>query len=203
MESEQLLGAIHSSYTNMCTFQHAETLRLRLRVALYKVQTNQTKTPLSELTLPTYQQPTPSLTLSSTNSSHPSVPSITLSPARHQSLTNSSAFPRLLPAPVLLPTAYSSRMITESHIPSSPPSTRTSPDRSKTAAAFATPIARRRVVQQSDRESEDEDTDEGDGDCEMEMLQRRREQRFEDGDLTSSVVKGRAASGLLELMRAA
>jgi hypothetical protein len=31
---------------------------------------------------------------------------------------------------------------------------------------------------------------------------RRLERRFEEGELTSSVVKGRAASGLMELMKA-
>lgn len=67
------------------------------------------------------------------------------------------------------------------------------------ATAFATPVAQRRGVEQLSSPPESEERDGMDGEA---RAGRRREERFETGDLTSSVVKGRAASGLLELMRA-
>lgn len=68
---------------------------------------------------------------------------------------------------------------------------------------FATPVAKRQRMEQ-DCEDEEEDAEFRDEEKEetvQERLERLRERKFEDGDLTSSVVKGRAADGLLELMR--
>lgn len=71
--------------------------------------------------------------------------------------------PRLLPAPVLLPTAYSNRMVYEAVRPSSPPA-------HSQYQHIATP---RRVSGHSD-----------------------------DKELTSSIIKGRVAEGLLGLKHA-
>jgi hypothetical protein len=65
-------------------------------------------------------------------------------------------------------------------------------------ADYRTPAARR--IREADYEDEYEDGDDDTADLTIqERLQRQRERGFERGDLTSSVVKGRAAMGLLEL----
>ncbi|KAF2183238.1 hypothetical protein K469DRAFT_711222 [Zopfia rhizophila CBS 207.26] len=210
-----------SSNPSKTTPTKAEKLRLRLQFALYKVRTNQTQTPLAELALPTPES-TPSLpslnasTATTITSSAPSstqpIPDITVSPTLRESVTHvvanidsSAHYPKLAGGPVLLPTAYSSRMIHDYHVPSSPPvlhSATVSPERLMSPTCvqaeqdFRTPVAKRRRAE----EDEEEIDGEREGGVE-ERLQRLREKRFEEGDLTSSVVKGRAASGLLELMR--
>ncbi|EON63473.1 hypothetical protein W97_02701 [Coniosporium apollinis CBS 100218] len=128
----------------------ADTLRLRLRIAMYKVRTNQTAVPLSRLRV-TRQSPSASFPSASTSSSAPrptpspakaapqNVPSIVVSTTTHTLSSSSSkaaalsspkavapsaavsAVPKLLPAPVLVPTAFSSRHITEPYFASSPP----------------------------------------------------------------------------------
>jgi hypothetical protein len=93
-------------------------------------------------------------------------------------------------------------------VPSSPPAptpgNAASPKRllspiRETGKGFATPVAKRRRVEEGDREREEEE--EEDEETVQGRLDRLREKEFEDGCLTSSVVKGRAASGLLELMK--
>ncbi|OCL10242.1 hypothetical protein AOQ84DRAFT_353638 [Glonium stellatum] len=187
------------SFSEPSIKSQAETLRLRLRVALYKVRTNQTNIPLSELALPA-ESPEPELpTLAST--SRPPVPSITISstsPAatRTAPTTTTTAVPKLLPAPILRPTAYSSRHITEPYLPSSPPAS-ASPESTDTTP-LATPIAQTRPIEQLSSPPESEERG---ASC---AQQRRRGELLvdDDADLASSVVTGRAASGLLELMRA-
>ncbi|KAK5016666.1 hypothetical protein LTR39_001958 [Cryomyces antarcticus] len=139
-DCEDLLPAVREQASEMMiTTSHAEILRLRLQVAIYKVRTNQIHTPLSQLLLPSqqngsqsrtegpasrlYSSPTtiPILPHSpSTEAALPPIPTITISPSKAAS-TRTTGIPKLLPAPILRPTAYSSRHITESYMPSSPP----------------------------------------------------------------------------------
>ncbi|TKA65173.1 hypothetical protein B0A49_04838 [Cryomyces minteri] len=139
-DSEDLLPAMRERASDLTTMtSHVEILRLRLRVAIYKVRTNQIHTPLSQLLLPFQQNGSqsraeglasrldsspnaiPKLTHSpSTEAALPPIPTITISPSKAAS-TRTTTIPKLLPAPILRPTAYSSRHITESYMPSSPP----------------------------------------------------------------------------------
>jgi len=102
---------------------------------------------------------------------------------------NDRPFPKLLPAPVLKPTAYSSRMIYDTALPSSPPASK-SPERgtlaqqmSMLAQQISTP-ARPHVRQLSSP---------------PDSAERDAARRDVDMDVTSSVVKGRVAEGLLGL----
>ncbi|CAD6590761.1 MAG: hypothetical protein ASARMPREDX12_004723 [Alectoria sarmentosa] len=150
--------------------QHAETLRLRLRLAYFKVQTNQTNLPLSQLRI-------------SRNEALPSQDS-TLKQNEQPLL------PKLLPAPVLIPTAFSARMIARPQDLSSPPC---SPDHSaqkESPEVFRTPaLPRQRVSNAQEQLSSPPGSDE-----------RISKRRYEAEDnLTSSAVRGKAAIGLLGL----
>ena len=80
---------------------------------MFKVQTNQTDVPLSRLQIsPQKRSPQPSATEPSASDTDP-----------HRVASNQSQIhhvPRLLPAPTLTPTAYSSRRIQGPHIPHIP-----------------------------------------------------------------------------------
>ncbi|KAJ9668254.1 hypothetical protein H2201_001684 [Coniosporium apollinis] len=165
----------------------ADTLRLRLRIAMYKVRTNQTAVPLSRLRVtrqspPAARQgasnpiPSASIPSASTSSSAPhpapspakpapqNVPSIVVSSTSHTLSSSSSskaaalsspkavapsaavsAVPKLLPAPVLVPTAFSSRHITEPYFASSPPdeggSRDAMPRQEQVRREFETPVS--------------------------------------------------------------
>ncbi|KAI9703709.1 MAG: hypothetical protein M1836_007479 [Candelina mexicana] len=93
----------------------AELLRLRLRVAMFKVQTNQTDVPLSRLQISPRKQSPTSLRKDTPLSTTPQLNSTS-------QISETRAAPRLLPAPVLEPTAYTARRISAYHVPSSPPS---------------------------------------------------------------------------------
>ncbi|KAF2001757.1 hypothetical protein P154DRAFT_562468 [Amniculicola lignicola CBS 123094] len=81
----------------------------------------------------------------------------------------------------------------------------------RTYARYLTPVPRRRRGGAGygdeegdvdvDMEDEGEGYEEGRRGGTVERIQRARERRFEEGDLTSSVVKGVVAKGLLELMQ--
>ncbi|KAF2264927.1 hypothetical protein CC78DRAFT_616320 [Lojkania enalia] len=187
----------------------AELLKLRLGFGIYKVKTNQVAKTGAEIlsTWETTSSLDPSLNASTltavTSSVAPMdstlIPSITLSPAQRDvthvvaNIDPSNTFPKLVGGPVLLPTAYSSRMIHDFHLPSSPPNahpTSVSPQQLVSPKKYRTPVAKR--VRTEADENREETVEE--------RLQRIREERYYDGDLTSSVVKGHAAKGLLELM---
>ncbi|KAK4693658.1 hypothetical protein P7C71_g3786, partial [Lecanoromycetidae sp. Uapishka_2] len=141
--------------------QHAETLRLRLRLAHLKVQTNQTDIPLSRLRL-------------CADDSDDQVFSQDTPDAQQASL------PKLLPAPVLLPTAFSARTISRPRIASSPSSpTKDSPKKAEGIETFRTPALPRHTAQTSSR-----------------AMSSPLEEK-----LTSSAVRGKAAIGLLGLRR--
>jgi hypothetical protein len=194
----------------------AELLRLRLGLATYKVKTNQVDKSGSEIishweTASSFSAPdfnaststAATLTSSSTSAAtKQNIPSITLSPARREPVLHVTArldpgqpIPKLVGGPQLLPTAFSSRMIHDYNMPSSPPDQLpkcVSPEGvySPTRREYATPVARR--------------LRDGNGEIDevtvSARMHKQRDSRFERGDLTSSVVKGNAAKGLLELM---
>ncbi|KAL8688429.1 MAG: hypothetical protein Q9218_005658 [Villophora microphyllina] len=148
---------------------HAETLRLRLRLALFKVQTNQTNIPLSQLRIPS-REPNPLPEQSS-----PTLP---------------TTLPTLLPAPILKPTAYSTRKIDEQpQMPSSPPSSIVgSPTKEDPPEVFRTPALPRRKPSLSEQSSSPPSHD---GDHHKRNMEYRH--------LSSSAVKGDAAVSLLGL----
>lgn len=149
-----------------------ETLRLRLRLAHFKVQTNQTNVPLSQLRISRNEAPPPQESILPRND----LPSL----------------PKLLPAPVLLPTAFSARMIARSHDLSSPPCSPDRGTRKESPEVFRTPALPRQIVPTALRQlSSPPGSDEG-------MSKKRYEEEEEDS-LTSSAVRGKAAIGLLGL----
>ena len=150
--------------------QHAETLRLRLRLAHFKVQTNQTNLPLSQLRVSREEPLLPQEPLLRPNEQQP--------------------YPKLLPAPVLLPTAFSARMIARPQDLSSPPCSPDHGTQRESPNVFRTPALPRQKVPTALRQlSSPPGSDEG-------MSKRQ----YEDEDnLTSSAVRGKAAIGLLDL----
>ncbi|SMQ50541.1 unnamed protein product [Zymoseptoria tritici ST99CH_3D7] len=147
---------------------YAEQLRLRLRVAMYKVQTDQVDVPFTDLQIEEdFADRTPTA-----EEVEGAVADLRreaqASLQAKQSRAKMQAVPKLLPAPTLVPTAYSSRMIYDAPMPSSPPVQR-SPARLPMGVKLETP-AKRALNDES--------------------------------ELTSSVVKGRVAEGLLGLRNA-
>lgn len=152
--------------------RHAETLRLRLRLAHFKVQTNQTNVPLSQLRTSRDESEDPPL---STDSS--------FGPDDQPSL------PKLLPAPVLRPAAYSARTIAPTQIPSSPPSSvNNSPYKATRDDVFRTPALPRHATHALPQQTSSPPDS-----------QERSRGRDDVSGLTSSAVRGKAAIGLLGL----
>lgn len=138
---------------------------------MYKVKTDQTCVPFTRLVLPRKEvQPDPS-------SDDEEDILLEIKPSQRRKTTapenitvTGGPISKLLPPPVLLPTAFSSRFITAPIIPSSPAST-SLPTNTETPGASPAKAFEKRMA--------------------------------DDGrELTSSIVKGRAASGLLDLMKA-
>ena len=156
-------------------------LRLRLRVAMYKIQTNQADVPFAELRVEGRGVPS----LSGQNAVEEAVAALRKEALSVQARRPPPSIPKLLPAPVLRPTSYSSRMIYETNLPSSPPLSG-SPERLPLAppTRVSTP---RRASRHLGSPSSSPDRFQG----------RQAEQ-----ELTSSVVKGRVAEGLLGLRHA-
>ena len=150
--------------------QHAEALRLRLRLAHFKVQTNQTNVPLSQLRIMRNEE----------------LPS--RDPALKQ--VEQPSLPKLLPAPILLPTAFSARMISRPQDLSSPPCSPGHNAQKESPEVFRTPALPRQRGSNAQRQlSSPPGSDE-----------RIPKKRYEDDDnLSSSAVRGKAAIGLLGL----
>lgn len=103
--------------------QQAESLRLRLRLALFKVQTDQTNIPLAQLRIPSHKLRNHQLPTD-------------LSPEH-----SNPAVRALLPAPILKPTAYSIRKIGLPQMLSSPPSSSgSSPAKTSVSDSFGRPL---------------------------------------------------------------
>ena len=166
---------------------NAEMLKLRLRVALYKVRTNQIDVPFAELLVEDRQW--------KARQTHDAIEEVVAALRQEAQQVSkhelNSSVPRLLPAPVLKPTAYSSRMIYATDLPSSPPVTG-SPEKPAGSSerlhmapvGMSTPQRLARMLSSPPTSP-----------------QRSRGAPTEQ-ELTSSVVKGRVAEGLLGLRNA-
>lgn len=189
----------------------AALLRTRLGFGIYKVKTNQIAKSGSDIISSwesSYYDPadaSTSMAIPSFDGSKDTheVPDITISSAkrdRHPVFIKANLDPfrpirdlKLTPAPILLPTATSSRILHDYDMPSSPPRVVSSEQLKspvKQRLDYATP------VNQSPR-SERTEQEFSDGSAQSGL---RKLQRFQDGDLTSSAVKGNAAKGLMQLM---
>ncbi|CAO1599713.1 hypothetical protein XANCAGTX0491_003428 [Xanthoria calcicola] len=158
--------------TGLSTLSRAETLRLRLRVALFKVQTGQTNIPVSQLRLPT-----------------PSVVESNQWPAS-SSRAGTVQPPGLLPAPLLEPTVRPNRLSQSTQMLSSPPVTRSgSPSKAPDGDIFRTPSLPLSKVGLSQQLSSPPNSPNGD----------LKEMDVEESRLSSSAVKGYAAISLLGL----
>lgn len=134
------------------------------------------------------------------------VPNINRSPARRDpqpafitaNLDPFRPIGKLTPAPILLPPTTSSRIVHDYDMPSSPPPGETpkliSPAQlrspTKQPQDYTTPVNQSPQSQKPDDDSRDGSAQSG----------LRKMQRFQEGDLTSSAVKGNAAKGLMQLM---
>lgn len=171
----------HSNTTHFLkTISRAELLRLRLRVAMYKVRTNQIAVPFPDLQVPAHlRAPTQKEAVEE------AVAELRReAQARQRPAPALGSIPNLQPAPLLRPTAYSSRMISERHVRSSPPRSRSgSPERLPSVVGASTPQA----------EAWRGSSPPAGG---------WRVNGVPESELTSSVVKGRVAEGLLGLRHA-
>ncbi|KAH7136018.1 hypothetical protein B0J11DRAFT_177002 [Dendryphion nanum] len=179
----------------------ADILRARFGMGMYKLKTNQVKKSSSdvisdwEITSMTFNNST-----TTANSSYQSLPSITLSPVRHEQAIQSDAqltraIPKLSGGPVLLPTAYSARMIHEYQMPSSPP-------QSISPQQLMSPV---RIGPQphghgtpSERQEQYSDDEEGDF-TGNQKTQRQVDRSFGSNDSMGNIVKGDAARRLMSL----
>ena len=146
---------------------------------MFKVQTGQTNLPLSQLAI---SKKSPKHSLSAVHVSSPVV----------------SAAPKLLPAPVLEPTAYSARTIKFPQMPTSPPRLKTTNpaenvhvESFSVEEEFRTP-ALSKHMQVLGQEQEPNCPHNG-------QRYAREKPAFREEDLTSSAVRGSAARGFLGL----
>lgn len=167
------------------TTSNAELLKMRLRVAMYKVQTNQVSVPFPNLrnVREGDARERPTVTQAAVEEAIAELRREAQEVAARRQQQTPSAFPTLQPGPVLRPTSYSSRMIYAKAIDlTSSPSPPMSPERLPVASpALYTP---QRSLHGHPSTAE-------------------RTNRPSEQELTSSVVKGRVAEGLLGLRHAA
>lgn len=150
---------------------------------MFKVQTNQMNVPMSRLEI------SPGNT-SRHSSATPGAQGTCNVAEQHP---DQAALPRLLPAPILRPTAYSARPITQTQVlSSSPDSAEDSPKPIMQEEAFRTPALPRQKRLASSRQLSSPPDSQAQVDESLDD---------EEDNLTSSVAKGRAADGLLGLMR--
>ncbi len=153
--------------------QNAETLRLRLRLAMFRIETNQTDVPLSLLRIPAPNAPDQSAPVTS-SPSHKTPPQ-----------------PTLLPAPILKPSSIPDRMSTRPNILSSPLSAgTTSAIQELSPETFRTPALPRHGSHPVQHTSSPVDDS---------RLSNSSGRRVENNRLSSSAVKGHAAISLLDL----
>ncbi|PVH93204.1 hypothetical protein DM02DRAFT_676995 [Periconia macrospinosa] len=184
----------------------AELLRTRLALGIYKVKTNQTGKRSSEI-ISSFEATNTPIT-SSTESIPPQgvVPSITLSTTTHSApfvsvkanLDPGRPIGKLTPAPVLVPTAYSSRMAQDYNMESSPPQPQSvSPEqlmssaKRRNQAQYMTPVPKRFREVEAHTEGVDAPLEE--------RIERMRSQESRVDETPSSVGKGSAAKGLMDL----
>ena len=189
----------------------ADLLRTRLCFGIYKVKTNQVEKPSTEI-IATWESSFSGSTDASASMTFTSsgekdehrVPNINRSPARRDpqpafitaNLDPLRPIGKLTPAPILLPPTTSSRIVHEYDMPSSPPPGEAPNMISQLRSPTKQPQDYTTPVNQSPRSQNPED-DSRDGSAQSGL---RKMQRFQEGDLTSSAVKGNAAKGLMQLM---
>ena len=206
--------------------QKAETLRTRLQLALYKIQTNQTTAPFARLQVPKPRSPSPEPHISSSspkssstlrpNSVQDDSISLEARVAAARARATSGLIPTVrplsaLPMPQLAPTAFSARWNNEfsvqesqssqtepTNIPSSPPLSQVSEViANSNLRPNASTVEPRTPLQLSDPiASQGEEVEE-------EEEVDSQSNKFRPHALTSSVVKGEAANSLLELVKGA
>lgn len=201
--------------------QKAETLRTRLQLALYKVQTNQTSKPFSRLTHPREWSPEPApQAISSSPLSSPRrrghfssmSPESKIAIARARATMQAKQHTRPLEKvthPTIVPTAFSARRVENDsasimviEIPSSPPVSNGSDIPRLVSAGAQNPLAEAKIVDGTDLPKTPIQLSSPPGSPEVKLsTATKRLKSSKYGGLTSSVVKGEAASGLLELMR--
>ena len=176
----------------------ASMLKLRLRVAIYKVQTNQTHLPFKDLKHGGQDVDGKATSEAVEEAVAQLRREAQLEQQRTQPSNNQPA-PKLLPAPLLLPTAYSSRTIYEPGLPSSPPAAESpekvtdSESHEKQAALLEKYTTHSRDAR---RRSESPESAEGLG------AENRSAGRSTEA-LAGSPVKGRVVEGLLGLRHSA
>jgi hypothetical protein len=96
------------------TVSHAETLKLRLQVAMYKIRTNQVNVPFAELQIEGEQRNAEEETKRNRHRVNEAVEAA-VATMRREAMDNmprsTGPPPMLIPGPLLYPTAYSSRMV--------------------------------------------------------------------------------------------
>jgi len=164
-----------------------ELLRLRLKVAMYKVETNQTRTPMSQLRLPSPPGRPSQQHSESSRVAFIEAHALKLKTQAATTTAPAPPVPKLLPAPKLIPTAHSAKHIyaRPDLSSSSTDSAETSPERlaQPPVGSFARSPVRQSATMHAATSA------------------LTRVQRPVDEHLTSHAVKGRAASSLLELMK--
>ncbi|KAI7155599.1 hypothetical protein KC349_g6842 [Hortaea werneckii] len=184
----------------------AQLLKLRLRVAMYKVQTNQTHLPFESLThagrdvdgRATSEAVEEAVAQLKREAYLKQEQQQQRQRQAEQESTNpptDQTVPRLLPAPVLKPTAYSSRQVVyeEAEPPSSPPASESTARRGSEPHQ-QTPTQQLESTTTADVPQPDnvESTDDR-------STQLPSGERGEETDLSNSLDKGRVAEGLLGL----
>ncbi|KAL9632890.1 MAG: hypothetical protein Q9164_005028 [Protoblastenia rupestris] len=172
VNSQQTVATEVSQPVRSRASQHAEILRLRLRLAQFKLRTNQVDVPFARLRVCTESE-----------KDAPSSRESTAQPSEQPLL------PQLLPAPALNPTSNSTRIATEPRSPSSPPvSPITSSAKPASGVMFRTPaLPRRQANVEVQQLSSPPDSQEG------------YVHVGNEDTLTSSAIKGSAAISLLGL----
>lgn len=182
--------------------QKAETLRTRLQLALYKVQTNQISRPFSRLEKP--RAPSPELPPQPPSLNRRSPEGIIAAARARAAGQIKPAVRNLnsLPIPIIVPTAYSASYMEEeeTRLLSSPPPSSGSGEAVRLkdggGSGTRTPTKERGLVPKTPMQLSSPPG----SDAERSPMKDGHRPLF--GGLTSSVVKGEAANGLLELMRA-
>ncbi|KKY24787.1 hypothetical protein UCRPC4_g02317 [Phaeomoniella chlamydospora] len=177
----------------------ADLLRARLQLAMYKIQTNQIDRSLTQL-IHRSRDRSPSLPpnrLASPESRIATARSVATGQDKPH-IANLNA----LAVPALVPTEYSARLMEsnedEQDVPSSPPSSEeedASTPRPKQSLALSQSFCGLETPMTPNARSM------GPGEGHKEETQTLGRQSSHAGNLTSSVIKGEAANGLLELMK--
>ncbi|RVX71806.1 hypothetical protein B0A52_04205 [Exophiala mesophila] len=207
--------------------EKAETLRTRLQLAIYKIKSNQITTPFSRLQTPKQRSTSPesafasssprsSSTVRAPSRLHRSVltPETKVALARARATMETKPAVRSLssiPVPTIMPTEYSARWMDDTNgskqlsqssqtlaLPSSPPVVEDDGHGADSGAEVFEPQTPNQPSKLRCSQSSPSDCGSDPPTGQKDTVQNHL---LRHGGLTSSVVKGEAANGLLELMR--